>query len=235
MALIEIEGVHKYYGEGANALHVLKGLRLSFPEGQYVAITGASGSGKSTLMNILGCLDRPTSGDYRLGGRDVSSLSDDRLSEIRNREIGFVFQAFHLIPQLSVLENVEVPLFYDDVPRARRRERASRVLEQVGLSERLEHRPAQLSGGERQRCAIARALVNDPRLLLADEPTGNLDSKTGEEILRLVEELHASGRTVVMVTHDPKVAARAQRRVRLHDGEVVEDTASPGSGEGGAS
>ena len=223
MALIELRKINKTYGEGDAALHVLRDVDLDLPEGQFVAIIGASGSGKSTLMNILGCLDRPTSGTYRLGGRDVSGMSDDHLSEVRNREIGFVFQAFHLVPQLSIVENVEVPLFYSDVPRGPRRERATAMLERVGLGGRLGHRPSMLSGGERQRCAIARSLVNDPLMLLADEPTGNLDSKTGEEILQMVEELHRSGRTVLMVTHDPKVAARTDRLIRIHDGRIVED------------
>jgi putative ABC transport system ATP-binding protein len=174
-------------------------------------------------MNIIGCLDRPSSGTYRLRDSDVSRMNDDRLSEIRNHEIGFIFQSFLLIPQLTVRENVEVPLFYRGVPKGRRHERSTEVLSMVGLSDRQKHRPAQLSGGERQRVAIARALVNNPTLLLADEPTGNLDSKTGEEILRLFADLHATERTILMITHDPKVATRAQRSVRVKDGRVVED------------
>jgi len=222
-ALIQLSNVHKTYGEGELALHVLKAIELEFEEGQFIAIVGASGSGKSTLMNILGCMDRPTGGTYRLRGKDVSHLTDDRLSEIRNEEIGFVFQSFQLIPQLNVIENVEVPLFYMGVPKSRRHERSVALLEQVGLGGRLGHLPSQLSGGERQRTAIARALVNDPRLLLADEPTGNLDSKTGEEILNLVEGVSTAGRTVVVVTHDPKVAARTDRQITLMDGRVVAD------------
>jgi putative ABC transport system ATP-binding protein len=223
MALIELDRINKYYGEGDVALHVLRDVSVSFEEEEFIAIVGASGSGKSTLMNILGCLDRPSSGSYRLRGQDVSTLSDDRLSEIRNREIGFVFQSFQLVPQLNVLENVEVPLFYRGLPKSKRHEKARELLAEVGLAERTRHLPAQLSGGERQRVAIARALINDPLMLLADEPTGNLDSRTGEEVLRLIERLHASGRTIVLVTHDPKVADRTQRRIQLRDGRIVED------------
>jgi len=223
MALISLSGVNKIYGEGRAALHVLKDVDLRFEEREYVAILGASGSGKSTLMNIVGCMDRPSSGSYRFRDEDVSGLGDDRLSEIRNREVGFVFQSFLLIPQLTVLENVEVPLFYAGVAKGRRHERAREVLGQVGLAERAKHLPSMLSGGERQRAAIARALVNDPLLLLADEPTGNLDSRTGEEILRLFDDLHGTGRTVLMVTHDPRVAERTGRRVRVSDGRVRED------------
>lgn len=225
MALIELRGVNKIYGEGHAALHVLKDVDLRFEEREYVAILGASGSGKSTLMNILGCLDRPTSGSYLLHGEDVSGFADDRLSEIRNRDIGFVFQSFMLIPQLSVAENVEAPLFYMGASKSARRAKALESLELVGLGSRTTHRPSMLSGGERQRAAIARALVNDPLLLLADEPTGNLDSKTGHEILRTFDDLHEAGRTVLMVTHDPKVADRAERRVRVMDGRVVEEDA----------
>ncbi len=230
--LIQLFGVNKVYGEGAVALRVLKDVDLVFSESEYIAIIGASGSGKSTLMNILGCLDRPTSGTYRLHDQDVSRHSDDRLSEIRNQEIGFVFQSFQLIPQLTILENVEVPLFYAGIPRSRRHDRALNALETVGLAARVKHKPSQLSGGERQRAAIARSLVNDPLLLLADEPTGNLDSKTGAEILELFDRLNESGRTVVMVTHDPKVAARTHRYVRLKDGRVIEDVRNSREAEG---
>ncbi len=230
--LIELSGVNKVYGEGDLALRVLKDVDLAFYESEYIAIIGASGSGKSTLMNILGCLDRPSSGTYRLHEHDVSRHSDDRLSEIRNREIGFVFQSFQLIPQLTILENVEVPLFYAGIPRGQRHSKSMEALQTVGLAARVKHQPSQLSGGERQRAAIARALVNDPLLLLADEPTGNLDSKTGEEILGVVDRLHEMGRTIVMVTHDPKVAARTERCVRLKDGRVIEDYRNPREGEG---
>ncbi|MCU0724922.1 MAG: ABC transporter ATP-binding protein [Planctomycetes bacterium] len=225
MALLELDGINKVYGEGEVALHVLRDVDLAIEERELVALIGASGSGKSTLMNILGCLDRPSSGTYRLRGEDVSRLSDDRLSEIRNREIGFVFQSFMLVPQLTVLENVEVPLFYRGLPRPKRHAMAREVLGLVGLAARIGHKPPQLSGGERQRVAIARALVNDPLLLLADEPTGNLDSRTGEEILRLFDGLHAEGHTILMVTHDTRVADRAQRRVTIRDGRIIEDTA----------
>jgi putative ABC transport system ATP-binding protein len=231
-SLIELAGVNKVYGEGEVALRVLNDVDLVFEENEYIAIIGASGSGKSTLMNILGCLDRPTSGTYRLHDQDVSRHSDDRLSEIRNQEIGFVFQSFQLIPQLTILENVEVPLFYAGIPRSKRHEQSLQALEMVGLAARVKHQPRQLSGGERQRAAIARSLVNDPLLLLADEPTGNLDSKTGAEILELFDRLHESGRTVLMVTHDPKVAARTERCVRLKDGRVIEDRRNPREGEG---
>lgn len=229
--LIELAGVNKVYGEGSLALRVLKDVDLIFTESEYIAIIGASGSGKSTLMNILGCLDRPSSGMYRLHDHDVSRHSDDKLSEIRNREIGFVFQSFQLIPQLTILENVEVPLFYAGVPRGKRHELSQEALKMVGLAGRVKHQPSQLSGGERQRAAIARSLVNDPLLLLADEPTGNLDSKTGAEILEVFDKLHESGRTIVMVTHDPKVAARTDRCVRLKDGRVVEDYRNGAEGQ----
>jgi putative ABC transport system ATP-binding protein len=218
--------VHKHYGEGDARLHVLHGIDLSVAEGEFVAIVGQSGSGKSTLLNILGCLDRPSEGAYVLDGEDTARLDDDRLSEVRNRSIGFVFQSFQLVPQLTVLENVEVPMFYAGVPRADRHRVAAERLADVGLSGRLHHRPSQLSGGEQQRVAIARALSNDPRLLLADEPTGNLDSATGEATLGLIRRLHEGGRTVVMITHDPKVAAAAPRRVRILDGRVTEEERS---------
>jgi putative ABC transport system ATP-binding protein len=215
--------VHKHYGEGDARLHVLHGIDLAVAEGEFVAIVGQSGSGKSTLLNILGCLDRPSEGAYLLDGEDTARLDDDRLSGVRNRSIGFVFQSFQLVPQLTVLENVEVPMFYAGVPRAERHRVAAERLADVGLSGRLDHRPSQLSGGEQQRVAIARALSNDPRLLLADEPTGNLDSATGEATLGLIRRLHEGGRTVIMITHDPKVAAAAPRRVRILDGRVTEE------------
>jgi putative ABC transport system ATP-binding protein len=205
---------------GAREVVALRDVTLEIEEGQSVAIIGPSGSGKSTLLSILGCLDRPTTGEYRLGGAAVAGLGDEQLSRLRNRTIGFVFQAFHLIPQLTVAENVETPLLYADLAPARWRERALSCLERVGLVHRADHRPTELSGGEAQRAAIARALVTEPRLILADEPTGNLDSATGEEIARLLEALHRDGRTVVLVTHNDALAARAQRIVKLRDGRM---------------
>jgi putative ABC transport system ATP-binding protein len=223
--ILALRRVEKFYGEGEARLQVLHGVDLEVREGEFVAVVGQSGSGKSTLLNILGCLDRPSAGAYLLDGTDTASLDDDRLSEVRNRAIGFVFQSFQLVPQLTVLENVEVPLFYAGVRRADRHRIATEKLEQVGLASRLRHRPAQLSGGEQQRVAIARALSNEPRLLLADEPTGNLDSATGEQILGLIRALSDAGRTVVMITHDPHVAAAARRKVRILDGRVQDGDA----------
>lgn len=205
-----------------------KGVDLTVPRGQYLAIMGASGSGKSTLMNMLGCLDRPTTGSYLLDGRDVSVMPDTELSSYRGRKIGFVFQAFNLIPELTVLENVEVPLLYQGVSRHERRERAMRKLELVGLADRTGHRPRELSGGQQQRTAIARALVTEPVVLMADEPTGNLDSATGESILRVIEGLHASGMTIIMVTHDDRISERCERIFRLKDGMVESDRFVPG-------
>ena len=199
----------------------LDGVSLEVAAGEKLAIMGPSGSGKSTLLSILGCLDRPTAGEYRLFGESVSTLDDARLSRTRNRRIGFVFQSFHLIPQLTVAENVETPLLYGDVPEAEWRPRAMRFLERVGLAHRADHRPSELSGGEAQRAAIARALVTEPALLLADEPTGNLDSHTGEEVAALLDALHAEGRTVVLVTHNEALGRRAERVVRLRDGRVL--------------
>ncbi len=216
--IVELDGVEKDYTSGDGVLTVLKRVNLNIERGEFVGIVGASGSGKTTLMNILGCLDKPTRGRYVLDGEDVSVLDDDRLSRVRNKSIGFVFQSFNLITQFSVLENVEVPLFYARLSRRERRERALSVIESVGLSHRLSHQPAQLSGGECQRVAIARALVTEPALLLTDEPTGNLDSKNGAEVLRLFYELHASGRTLIMVTHNPEIARRLPRVVEMKDG-----------------
>ena len=215
-----LEGVWRTYHLGDTEVHALRDVNLTFEEGDYVAIMGPSGSGKSTLLNVLGCLDRPTAGTYRLGGKDVSSLSDDRLSAERSRRLGFVFQNYNLIPQLDVLENIEVPLFY-----AGRSERESRtgalvVPGVLGLGDRLSPLPSQMSGGQQQRVAIARALANDPLMLLADEPTGNLDSRTGTDILGLLDGLQKEGKTLVVVTHDPNVAARARRVVHMRDGAV---------------
>jgi len=220
--VLELRGVSKSYGEGDACLQVLFDVDLAVGQGEFVAIQGPSGSGKSTLLNLLGCLDRPTGGAYFLDGEDVAMFSDTRLSQVRNRNIGFIFQSFNLIPQLTVFENIEVPLLYGPDPVRTHVERCRSLLDAVGLSHRLTHRPPQLSGGERQRVAIARALVNDPVVLLADEPTGNLDSKTGADVLALMEKVHAQGRTIVMITHDPNVAARAQRQVHIQDGRIVE-------------
>ncbi|MHC4956797.1 MAG: ABC transporter ATP-binding protein [Planctomycetota bacterium] len=211
---------------GEARLDVLKGLDIDVKQGEFVAIMGPSGSGKSTLMNILGCLDRPTGGEYWLEGEDVARLNDARLSEIRNERIGFIFQSFNLIPQLTVLENVEVPLFYSDMAIGSREARCIELLAAVKMDHRLKHKPPQLSGGERQRVAIARALVNNPALILADEPTGNLDQKTGQEVLELLENLHDEGRTIVMITHDADVALRAERIIRIVDGFITEGAAA---------
>jgi putative ABC transport system ATP-binding protein len=220
-----VRNLSKVYCKPGTSVEVaaLRSINLEFVEGQYTAIMGASGSGKSTLMNVLGCLDRPTSGEYILGDEDISRLDDDRLSEIRSKRIGFIFQQFNLIQQLTVLENLEVPMFYIGVPPAERRERAMALAEKVGLGGRVHHRPMELSGGQQQRVCIARALVNDPLIVLADEPTGALDSKTGQQILELFDELVAGGRTIILVTHDPGVARRCSRVIQLHDGIVVRD------------
>ncbi len=213
-----------YKPDGSVMVEALRGIDLTIRHGEYVAIMGASGSGKSTLLNILGCLDRPTSGQYLLGGRDIDSMDDEALSRFRGRTIGFIFQAFNLIPQLTIEDNVEVPLFYQGVPKHERRERAMRALAMVGLEDRIGHRPSELSGGQQQRAAIARALVADPIVLMADEPTGNLDSKTGTAILELFERLHDQGMTIIMITHDDSVADRCERVVRLRDGVIESDT-----------
>ena len=220
--LLQLSALSKEYVTGASRLAVLKGVDFSMARGELVGIVGASGSGKTTLLNILGCMDTPTAGSYVLDGRDVSLLDDDALSKVRNTSIGFVFQSFQLIPQLTVLENVEVPLFYRRVARRLRKPRCLELLEAVGLSHRLTHLPAQLSGGEQQRVSIARALVNDPALILADEPTGNLDSKSGEEVIQVFGDLHASGRTIVMVTHNPEIADSLPRVMEMRDGYMHE-------------
>jgi putative ABC transport system ATP-binding protein len=219
-ALVELNAVTKVYPRGALAIRALGGVTLRVEAGEFVAIMGPSGSGKSTLLSILGCLDRPTDGEYWLAGEPVGSLGDAALSRIRNRHIGFVFQSFHLIPELSVLENVQTPLLYGGVPPADWAGRAEACLERVGITHRATHRPVELSGGEAQRAAIARALVMEPRVLLADEPTGNLDSATGDEIAGLLADLHAEGRTILLVTHNDSLAATAQRTVRLRDGRI---------------
>lgn len=211
--------------KAAPPVHALRGVDLDIPRGQYLSIMGPSGSGKSTLMNIIGALDRPTEGQYILDGDDVAKMDDESLSKVRGKRLGFVFQAFNLIPQLTVLDNVVVPLFYQGVEASERRDRAEAVLKKVELGDRLTHRPSQLSGGQMQRVAIARALVNEPSLLLADEPTGNLDTKTGDAILELFDELHAQGLTIVMVTHDPEMDKRCERVVKLLDGLINEDIA----------
>ncbi len=224
-SLLSLRGIRKSYGMGEAQLEVLHGIDMEIAKGEFVGIVGASGSGKTTLMNILGCLDRLTEGAYLLDGTDVSHLNDDQLSTVRNRSIGFVFQSFNLIAQQTVLENVELPLFYNHTPRRKRHARCEELLEAVGLSHRLTHYPTQLSGGECQRVAIARALVNAPALLLTDEPTGNLDSKNGEEVLKLFHELHEQGRTIIMVTHNPEIAESLPRVVELMDGCMQGDTA----------
>ena len=221
--LIQLSAVTKTYDAGELAVQALRGIDLAIGKGQMAAIVGPSGSGKSTLMHILGCLDGPTSGSYLLEGQDVSAMSSFQLAGVRNRKIGFVFQTFNLLPKASLLRNVELPLLYAGLGGAERRERAKAALERVGLSERAKHRPAELSGGQRQRAAIARALVNAPSLILADEPTGNLDSKTGLEILRIFHEMHARGETIVIVTHDPKIADQCERVVQIVDGRIEDD------------
>jgi putative ABC transport system ATP-binding protein len=218
-----MQEVERHYSMGGEVIAALAGVSFAIHKGEFVAIVGSSGSGKSTLMNILGCLDTPSRGIYRLRGHDVRSLSDDALSDLRNREIGFIFQNFQLLPRASALENVALPLVYRGVRARERRELARRALERVGLAERASHKPTELSGGQRQRVSIARALVAEPSLLLADEPTGNLDTATGRDILRLFDELHAAGNTLLVVTHEPEIAARCPRAIRLSDGRIVED------------
>jgi len=222
--VIEIEGVTKLYKMGEETVHALRGVNVSVHRNEYLAIMGPSGSGKSTLMNMLGCLDTPTSGRYFFSGKNVSEMDDNELADIRNREIGFVFQTFNLLPRSTSLANVELPLIYAGLGQADRRERAAQALRNVGLGERMGHKPNELSGGQRQRVAIARALVNNPSIILADEPTGNLDSRTGEEIMQLFEDLYALGNTIIVVTHEEDIARHARRIVRLRDGLIESDS-----------
>ena len=222
-ALISLQGVHKHYSTGELDVHALRGIDLTIGRGEFVAIMGPSGSGKTTLLEILGCLSHPTSGSYRLNGRLVAGIDPDGLAKLRGEEIGFVFQSFNLLPRLSVAENVELPLSYRGVGRRDRRARAEVVLTRVGLSGRARHLPSEISGGERQRVAIARALVNDPTLVLADEPTGNLDTRKGDEILALLRGIHSEGNTVVIVTHDPRIGEQAKRQLLIRDGQIEVD------------
>lgn len=217
-SIISTRDLTKHFRVGTNVVKALRGINIDIEKGEYVALMGTSGSGKSTLMNILGCLDTPTSGNYILNGTDVSTLVDDQLAEIRNKEIGFVFQTFNLLPRYSALDNVALPLVYAGYKKLERREKAQNVLETVGLGDRVQHQPNELSGGQRQRVAVARALINDPSIILADEPTGNLDSKTSHEIMDLFEDIHSRGNTVILVTHEEDIAARAHRIIRLKDG-----------------
>ncbi|WP_282032560.1 ABC transporter ATP-binding protein [Winogradskyella eximia] len=225
--VIEIRNIIRDFKLGQEVVHVLKGIDLDIKRGEYVAIMGPSGSGKSTLMNLLGCLDTPTAGSYNLNGNDVSEMTDDELAEIRNTEIGFVFQTFNLLPRTTALDNVALPMVYAGASKKERQERATEVLKDVGLADRMDHKPNQLSGGQRQRVAVGRALVNKPSIILADEPTGNLDSKTGTEIMGLFDQIHANGNTVIMVTHEEDIAAHAKRVIRLRDGVIESDTFNP--------
>jgi putative ABC transport system ATP-binding protein len=226
MALIETRDLWKTYVMGDEEIHALRGVSIGIERGEYVAIMGPSGSGKSTLMNLIGCLDTPSKGSYLLNAKEVGSMNDDELARIRNEEIGFVFQTFNLLPRATALHNVELPLVYAGVTGKERKERAARMLDQVGLGDRMTHRPSELSGGQRQRVAIARALINNPAILLADEPTGNLDSQTGEEIMALFHTLHDAGQTIVLVTHEADIAQNAERQIFLKDGVIARDERS---------
>lgn len=226
-SVIKTSNLRKTYIMGSQEINALQSVSIEIKENEYVALMGPSGSGKSTLMNLLGCLDSPSSGQYFLDGNDVSRMSDDELAEVRNKQIGFVFQTFNLLPRLSALENVALPLVYAGLSKTKRLEKAYAALEAVGLAERVHHKPNELSGGQRQRVAIARALVNDPAIILADEPTGNLDSKTSVEIMGLLEDIHARGNTVILVTHEPDIAEHAHRIVRLRDGLIESDIQNP--------
>jgi len=221
--MIALSDVRKFYDMGEVQVRALDGVSMTIERGEYIAVMGPSGSGKSTLMNIVGCLDTPTSGSYRLNAREIANMEDNELADIRNREIGFIFQTFNLLPRTDALQNVELPLVYAGLSRRARREQAEAALEAVGLGDRMHHKPNEMSGGQRQRVAIARALVNNPSIVLADEPTGNLDSKTGEESMGLIDELHTRGNTIILVPHEDFLAARAARVVRLHDGNIVAD------------
>ena len=223
MALIETRDLSKTYVMGSEKVHALHGVSMSIEKGEYVAIMGPSGSGKSTLMNLIGCLDTPTDGEYLLNSKKVSHMNDNELANIRNREIGFVFQTFNLLPRATALHNVELPLIYNGTPTRERQEMAKVALTKVQLADRMNHKPSELSGGQRQRVAIARALVNDPSLILADEPTGNLDSKTSEDIMQLLNELHRQGNTIIIVTHERDIARHAQRVLSILDGQIAED------------
>ena len=223
MSLISLTNITRHYDMGAETVHALRGVSLNIERGEYVAIMGPSGSGKSTMMNILGCLDTPSAGRYELNGTDVSEMGDNDLAEVRNREIGFIFQSFNLLARATALRNVELPMVYAGIPADERHERAMEALKQVGLGDRVSHRPNELSGGQRQRVAVARALVNRPSILLADEPTGNLDSRTGREILALFDDLRRSGNTIIVVTHEEAVARRSRRMIRILDGQIASD------------